>query len=202
MIMDIKTFFEKLCGLKEIFYYRDNLLNHLQECLDVKYYEQARYVGICGILAEEFLKNVSPLWPNELKYLSAQSIRYSDEVYTTISQFAAIILHKIALKYIEYERQVNIYIYIFQYSNNKSKIKDKKLNVNYYFIYYFLKKSLPERIIAKFEENKNRVNSKKQSNLSDKNGSNQQQLKPGNESLMKNIKPINDEYALMMKIKL
>jgi len=160
MIMDIKTFFEKLCGLKEIFYYRDNLLNHLQECLDVKYYEQARYVGICGILAEEFLKNVSPLWPNELKYLSSQSIRYSDEVYTTISQYAAVILHKIALKYIEYEKQ-----------------------------------SLPERIIAKLEENKNRVNSKRQSNMSDKNGIIQQQIKPGTESLMNNIKPINDELA-------
>jgi len=133
MIMDIKTFFEKLCGLKEIFYYRDNLLNHLQECLDVKYYEQARYVGICGILAEEFLKNVSPLWPNELKYLSSQSIRYSDEVYTTISQYAAVILHKIALKYIEYEKQVN---FIFNELKILNLINMKIINlyVNYFFI--------------------------------------------------------------------
>jgi len=106
MIANVDKFFDDLCGLKEIFYYRDNLLNHLQECLDTKYYEQARYVGTCGILAESFLKNVSPLWPNELKYLSSQSIKYSEEVYNTISQYAASILHKIALTYIEYEKQV------------------------------------------------------------------------------------------------
>ncbi|ORX87079.1 hypothetical protein BCR32DRAFT_240521 [Anaeromyces robustus] len=105
MIINDTKFFEQLCGLKEIFYYREILFNHLQECLDTKYYEQARYVGICGILAGEFLENVSPLWPNELKYLSSQSIKYSEEVYTIISQYAAVILHKIALKYIEYEKQ-------------------------------------------------------------------------------------------------
>lgn len=108
MINDVESFFEDLCGLKEIFYFRDNILNHLQECLDSKYYEQARYIGTCGTLAEYFLKNVSPLWPKELKYISSQSIKYSEEVYTTISQYAASILHKVALKYIDYEKQVNI----------------------------------------------------------------------------------------------
>jgi len=107
MIMNIDDFFEKLCGLKELFYYRDNLLNHLQECLDVKYYEQARYVNICGVLAEKFTSNVSPLWPSELKYLSSQSIKYAEDVYTTISQCAAVVLHRIALQYIEYEKQVS-----------------------------------------------------------------------------------------------
>jgi len=105
MINDIESFFEDLCGLKEIYYFRDNLLNHLQECLDSKYYEQARYIGTCGTLAEHFIKNVSPLWPKELKNIASQSIKYSEEVYTTISQYAASILHKIALKYIDYERQ-------------------------------------------------------------------------------------------------
>jgi hypothetical protein len=159
MIANVDKFFDDLCGLKEIFYYRDNLLNHLQECLDTKYYEQARYVGTCGILAESFLKNVSPLWPNELKYLSSQSIKYSEEVYNTISQYAASILHKIALTYIEYEKQ-----------------------------------SLPERIVAKLEENKIR-NHKKQMSSLDKNSTTQNQIKPGNESLMKNMKPVNDELA-------
>jgi len=160
MTMDVNNFFEKLCGLKEIFYFKDNLFSHLQECLDTKYYEQARYVGTCGLLTEEFLKNVSPLWPKELKYLSAQSIKYCEDVFTTISNYAASILHKIALKYIEYEKQ-----------------------------------SLPEKIVSKLEENKNRKNSGKR--LAPMNNSNviQSQVKPGNESLMKNMKPVNDELA-------
>ncbi|ORX44346.1 hypothetical protein BCR36DRAFT_415106 [Piromyces finnis] len=160
MIMNINEFFEKLCGLKEIFYYRDNLLSILQECFDVKYYEQAKHVNICGILAEKFTSNVSPLWPNELKYLSSQSIKYAEEVYSTISQQAAIILHKIALQYIEYEKQ-----------------------------------ALPERIITKLEENKNRINNKKQVLQFEKNNTIQQQVKPGIESLMKSEKPCEDELA-------
>ena len=133
MIINDTKFFEQLCGLKEIFYYREILFNHLQECLDTKYYEQARYVGICGILAGEFLENVSPLWPNELKYLSSQSIKYSEEVYTIISQYAAVILHKIALKYIEYEKQVN---FIFNELKILNLINMKIINlyVNYFFI--------------------------------------------------------------------
>ncbi|OUM62805.1 hypothetical protein PIROE2DRAFT_69451, partial [Piromyces sp. E2] len=128
MIMNIDDFFEKLCGLKELFYYRDNLLNHLQECLNVKYYEQAKNVYICGVLAEKFTTNVSPLWPSELKYLSSQSIKFAEEVYSTISQFAAVILHKIALQYIEYEKQA-LPERIITKDYNRNKLNKKQVNL-------------------------------------------------------------------------
>ncbi|KAJ3050881.1 Nck-associated protein 1 [Rhizophlyctis rosea] len=92
-------------SLHGLCYYQTPLQELLRECMDTNP-ESMRFVGVLGVLAEEFMNNVSPCWPTEQKQLSIHSVLFATEVYSILGQYAANIAHDIALKHIDHETQV------------------------------------------------------------------------------------------------
>ncbi|KAI9099727.1 Nck-associated protein 1, partial [Phlyctochytrium arcticum] len=95
---------DSLCSLKELCFYQSALHEHLAECFDSAQ-ELIRHSGAFGILAEEFLTNISPAWPAEQKHLTVHSILFATEIYSVLGQYAAIVAHDIAMHMVTNEHQ-------------------------------------------------------------------------------------------------
>ncbi|KAJ3030355.1 Nck-associated protein 1 [Rhizophlyctis rosea] len=92
-------------SLQDLCYYQTPLQELLRECMDTSP-ESIRFVGVLGLLAEDFMGNVSPCWPAEQKQLSIHSVLFATEIYSILGQYAASIAHDIALIHIAHEAQV------------------------------------------------------------------------------------------------